>query len=74
MRYFTFEIGSKNRIEKITQGNTKKQRHVRKVPAEDLLIGFDPIHFGHSVEKKITEKNYMQLSFTDMHSRRNDYF
>lgn len=73
MRYFTFEIGSKKRIEKITQGNTKKRRHVRKVPAEDLLIGFDPIHFGHSVEKKL-QKNYMQLSFTSIHSRQNDYF
>ena len=63
MRYFTFEIGSKKRIEKITQGNTKKRRHVRKVPAEDLLIGFDPIHFGHSVEKKITKKLYATLFY-----------
>ena len=63
MRYFTFEIGSKKRIEKITQGNTKKRRHVRKVPAEDLLIGFDPIHSDHSVEKKLQKKLYATLFY-----------
>ena len=41
---FTLEIG-------MIEAQHTKKRQAQNSRTEDLLIGFDPIHFGHSVEK-----------------------